>query len=247
MSYFKALNIHKTWTSVTVDFSLECDKGTMTCLLGPSGCGKSTVLNIIAGLEKNDTIVGLEKNDTSGSLSFDELRNRNDNLKAQNTMGSLRLSKGGLIIELDGQRIETLPPARRNIGMVFQSGALFTHLTVGDNVAYGLISKGIKKKEACARAAEYIKQFDLAGFENRMPQTLSGGEKQRVALARTLITQPKLVLLDEPFSALDTDLRHRMASWLREQQKKLGFTAIMVTHDQQEAQTVADKIVSLSK
>ena len=208
MSYFKALNIHKTWESVTVDFSLECDKGMMTCLLGPSGCGKSTVLNIIAGLEQNDS---------------------------------------ELFIELDGIRIEKLPPARRGIGMVFQSGALFNHLTVGDNVAYGLISQGIKKRDARAQAAEYLKQFDLAGFENRMPQTLSGGEKQRVALARTLITKPKLVLLDEPFSALDTDLRHRMATWLRDQQKKLGFTAIMVTHDQQEAQTVADKIVSLSR
>ena len=208
MSYFKALNIHKSWSSVTVDFSLECEKGTMTCLLGPSGCGKSTVLNIIAGLEEND---------------------RED-----------------LLIELDGIRIETLPPARRGIGMVFQSGALFNHLTVGDNVAYGLISQGIKNKEARARAAEYIKQFDLANFENRMPQTLSGGEKQRVALARTLITEPKLVLLDEPFSALDTDLRHRMANWLRDQQKNLGFTAIMVTHDQQEAQTVADKIVRMT-
>lgn len=207
MSYFSVKNLHKTWSSVTVDFSLECDKGTMTCLLGPSGCGKSTVLNIIAGLEKND-------------IAF--------------------------FIELDGQRIESLPPARRNIGMVFQSGALFNHLTVGDNVAYGLISQGVKKREARIRAAEYIKQFDLAGFENRMPQTLSGGEKQRVALARTLITEPKLVLLDEPFSALDTDLRHRMAQWLRDQQKKLGFTAIMVTHDQQEAQTVADKIVRMT-
>lgn len=207
MSYFSVKNLHKTWSSVTVDFSLECDKGTMTCLLGPSGCGKSTVLNMIAGLEKND-------------IAF--------------------------VIELDGQRIESLPPARRNIGMVFQSAALFNHLTVGDNVAYGLISQGVKKREARIRAAEYIKQFDLAGFENRMPQTLSGGEKQRVALARTLITEPKLVLLDEPFSALDTDLRHRMAQWLRDQQKKLGFTAIMVTHDQQEAQTVADKIVRMT-
>ena len=215
MSYFKALNIHKSWPSVTVDFSLECDKGTMTCLLGPSGCGKSTVLNIIAGLEENDSA-----NPSAGS------------------------GTPQLLIELDGIRIEKLPPARRGIGMVFQSGALFNHLTVGDNVAYGLISQGIKKKEARAQAAEYLKHFDLAGFENRMPQTLSGGEKQRVALARTLITQPKLVLLDEPFSALDTDLRHRMAAWLRDQQKKLGFTAIMVTHDQTEAQTVADKIVS---
>ena len=207
MNYFQVKNLHKSWPSVTVDFSLECDKSTMTCLLGPSGCGKSTVLNIIAGLEQ---------------------------------------AEPGLIIELDGQRIESLPPAKRNIGMVFQSGALFNHLTVGDNVAYGLISQGIKKKEARARAAEYLKHFDLEGFEKRMPQNLSGGEKQRVALARTLITQPKLVLLDEPFSALDTDLRHRMAQWLRDQQKKLGFTAIMVTHDQMEAQTVADKIVRMN-
>ena len=224
MSYFKVQNIHKTWPTVTVDFSLECQKGTMTCLLGPSGCGKSTVLNIIAGLEKND------------EEPFDRLRDHNDNNRDRNDF----------IIELDGIRIETLPPARRGIGMVFQSGALFNHLTVGDNVAYGLISQGMKKRQARAQAAEYIKQFDLEGFENRMPQTLSGGEKQRVALARTLITEPKLVLLDEPFSALDTELRHRMAEWLREQQKKLGFTAIMVTHDQTEAQTVADKIVRMS-
>ena len=216
MSYFCVKNLHKTWPTVTIDFSLECQKGTMTCLLGPSGCGKSTVLNIIAGLEQNDSV------------------------------GSLSQSKSDLIIELDGLRIENLPPAKRNIGMVFQSGALFNHLSVVDNVAYGLISQGIKKRQARAQASQYLKNFDLEGFENRMPQTLSGGEKQRVALARTLITQPKLVLLDEPFSALDTDLRHRMAAWLREQQKKLGFTAIMVTHDQQEAQTVSDKIVSVN-
>ena len=216
MSYFKALKIHKKWPSVTVDFSLECDKGSMTCLLGPSGCGKSTVLNIIAGLEQNDG-----PSTSSGSPQF--------------------------LIELDGIRIEGLPPARRNIGMVFQSGALFNHLSVGDNVAYGLISQGIKKKEARAQAAEYLKHFDLAGFEKRMPQTLSGGEKQRVALARTLITRPKLVLLDEPFSALDTDLRHRMAEQLRKWQQELGFTAIMVTHDQTEAQTVADKIIQMEK
>ncbi|MBR5032112.1 MAG: ABC transporter ATP-binding protein [Treponema sp.] len=219
MSFFTVTNIHKTWETKTVEFSLECEKGTLTCLLGPSGCGKSTVLNIIAGLEQND----------AGSLR------------------SLSLSKGskGLIIQLDGQRIDILPPARRQIGMVFQSGALFNHLTVADNVAYGLISKGIKKSQARKMAGEYLARFDLAGFDKRMPQTLSGGEKQRVALARTLITEPKLVLLDEPFSALDTDLRHRMASQLRQWQQELGFTAIMVTHDEQEAQTVADKIVRM--
>ena len=213
--YFSVQNIHKTWETKVIEFSLECERGTMTCLLGPSGCGKSTVLNIIAGLEQNDLLA------------------------------ALREPQGPLMIELDSQRIDNLPPSKRNIGMVFQSGALFNHLTVEDNVAYGLISQGIKKREARAQAKEYITLFGLSGFEKRMPQTLSGGEKQRVALARTLITQPKLVLLDEPFSALDTDLRHRMAAQLRQWQKELGFTAIMVTHDDEEAKTVADTIVRM--
>ena len=208
MSYFNVKNIHKTWETVTVDFSLECEKGTMTCLLGPSGCGKSTVLNIISGLEKND-------GDWQKKLE----------------------------IELDGQRIEKLPPRKRNLGMVFQSGALFNHMNVVNNVAYGLISKGMKKKEALAKASTFLPEFGLEGFERRMPQTLSGGERQRVALARTLITQPKPVLLDEPLSALDADLRQRLAQQIRQWQKTMGFTAIMVTHDLAEAEAVSDKIV----
>lgn len=208
MSYLRVNNIHKTWETVTVDFSLECEKGIMTCLLGPSGCGKSTILNIISGLEKNDA----------------DWENR-------------------LEIELDGKRIEKLSPRLRNIGMVFQSGALFNHMNVVSNVAYGLISKGISKKEAISKASAFLPEFGLTGFEKRMPQTLSGGERQRVALARTLITEPKLVLLDEPLSALDAELRQRLAMQIREWQKKIGFTAIMVTHDENEARTVADKIV----
>ena len=208
MSYFSVKNIHKTWDSITVDFSLECEKGSMTCLLGPSGCGKSTVLNIISGLEKND-----------------------------------QAWQARLEIELDGNRIETLPPRSRNIGMVFQSGALFNHMNVVNNVAYGLISKGMKKKEALTQASAFLPEFGLTGFDRRLPQTLSGGERQRVALARTLITQPKLVLLDEPLSALDADLRSRLAQQIRDWQKQLGFTAIMVTHDEKEAKTLADTIV----
>ena len=208
MSYFTVKNIHKTWETVTVDFSLECEKGSMTCLLGPSGCGKSTVLNIISGLEKNDP-------------DYEEK----------------------LEIQLDGNRIETLPPRSRNIGMVFQSGALFNHMNVVNNVAYGLISKGMKKKEALTQASAFLPEFGLTGFDRRLPQTLSGGERQRVALARTLITQPKLVLLDEPLSALDADLRNRLALQIRDWQKQLGFTAIMVTHDEKEAKTLADTIV----
>ena len=212
MSYFTVKNIHKSWDTVTVDFSLECEKGTMTCLLGPSGCGKSTVLNIISGLEKNDP-------DYENQLE----------------------------IELDGQRIEKLPPRLRGVGMVFQSGALFNHMNVVNNVAYGLVTQGMKKKEALTRASDFLPEFGLDGFDRRMPQTLSGGERQRVALARTLITQPKLVLLDEPLSALDADLRQRLAKQIREWQKTMGFTAIMVTHDLAEAETVSDKIVRFSK
>lgn len=207
MSYFSVKNLHKQWPSANVKFNYECNKGEMTCILGPSGSGKSTILNIIAGLEKND-----------------------DN---------------SLEIILDDLRIENLAPQKRGVGMVFQSGALFNHLNVCDNVAYGLISNGIKKSQAREEACEYIKNFNLQGLENRMPQTLSGGEKQRVALARTLITQPKLVLLDEPLSALDAELRHRLANQIREWQKKIGFTAIMVTHDESEAQYIADKIVRI--
>lgn len=210
MSYFTVKNIHKTWETVTVDFSLDCEKGSMTCLLGSSGCGKSTVLNIISGLEKNDS-------DWQNLLE----------------------------IELDGRHIENLPPRERGVGMVFQSGALFNHMNVLANVAYGLISQGMKKKVAYKKASEFLPEFGLIGFENRMPQTLSGGERQRVALARTLITEPKLVLLDEPLSALDADLRRRLAKQIRDWQKKIGFTAIMVTHDENEAETVADKIVRL--
>ena len=210
MSYFSIKNIHKTWDSVTVDFNLECEKGTMTCLLGSSGSGKSTILNIISGLEKNDKGYPLE-------------------------------------IVLDGKRIEDLAPRNREVGMVFQSGALFNHMNIVDNVAYGLISKGMKKKEAKIKASEYLSHFNLSGFDKRLPQTLSGGEKQRVALARTLITEPKLVLLDEPFSALDTDLRVKLAKQLRIWQREIGFTAIMVTHDENEAKAVSDKIVRLLK
>ena len=208
--YFFAHNIHKNWGAKTVEFNLECQKETMTCLLGPSGSGKSTVLNIIAGLEQNDKDFPLE-------------------------------------ICLDGKFIQDLPPAQRGVGMVFQSGALFNHMNVVDNVAYGLISAGIKKNQARKMAGEYLSYFNLEGFEKRMPLSLSGGEKQRVALARTLIIKPKLVLLDEPFSALDTDLRKNLAAQLKKWQHEFGFTAIMVTHDEEEAKTIGDNIIRMNK
>lgn len=148
---------------------------------------------------------------------------------------------------LDGKNISNLPSAKREIGMVFQNHNLFEHLKVCDNVAYGLISKGMKKKEARKIATEFLKNFELEGFENRFPDTLSGGEAQRVCLARTLIMKPKLVLFDEPLSALDAPLRKKLANLIKKLQKDFGFTGIMVTHDVLEAKNIADRILLMKK
>ena len=149
------------------------------------------------------------------------------------------------VITLDGKLLTKLAPGKRGIGMVFQSPALFSHLTVAGNVAYGLRSKGVGKKEAEAEAEKYIAEFALAGFGKRMPDTLSGGEAQRVSLARTLIVQPPLVLFDEPLSSLDAPLRKKLAFDIRESQRREGFTGIFVTHDIAEAKAVADNIIVL--
>ncbi len=155
----------------------------------------------------------------------------------------LNKSKGTPKIILDEKDISALSPAKREIGMVFQSHSLFDHLKVKDNVAYGLVSAGVKKSEARKRATEFLKEFELGGFENRWPATLSGGEAQRVALARTLIVNPKLVLFDEPLSALDAPLRKKLAQLIRSLQSSLGFTGIMVTHDINEAKAISDNII----
>lgn len=150
-------------------------------------------------------------------------------------------------ITLDGKDITNLAPSKREIGMVFQSHSLFDHLKVEDNVAYGLVSAGMKKKEARALASEFLNQFELEGFEKRYPETLSGGEAQRVSLARTLIMKPKVVLFDEPLSALDAPLRKKLAALIKNLQQKFGFTGIMVTHDINEAKAVSDKIILMKK
>lgn len=150
-------------------------------------------------------------------------------------------------IELDGRRIETERPSRRGLGMVSQSPSLFEHLTVEDNVSYGLVSKGMKKKLAREKANEFLKKFNLEGFGKRYPDTLSGGEAQRVSLARTLIMKPKLVLFDEPLSALDAPLRKKLAALIRDLQRTFGFTGIMVTHDIEEAKSICDKVILIEK
>ncbi len=149
------------------------------------------------------------------------------------------------VITLDGKPILKLAPGKRGVGMIFQSPALFSHLTVAQNVAYGLRSKGIGKRRAEAEAEKYIANFALGGFGKRMPDTLSGGEAQRVSLARTLIVNPPLVLFDEPLSSLDAPLRKKLAFDIRESQKREGFTSIFVTHDIAEAKAVADNIIVL--
>ena len=149
------------------------------------------------------------------------------------------------VITLDGKPISKLTPGKRGVGMIFQSPALFSHLTVAQNVAYGLRSKGIGKRRAEAEAEKYIANFALGGFGKRMPDTLSGGEAQRVSLARTLIVKPPLVLFDEPLSSLDAPLRKKLAFDIRESQKREGFTGIFVTHDIAEAKAVADNIIVL--
>ncbi len=148
-------------------------------------------------------------------------------------------------IILNGEDITALPAAQRNIGMMFQDYALFPHLTVEDNIGYGLVSQGISKKESRKEAAVWLERFGLAGMEKRRIEHLSGGEKQRVALARTLAVKPSIILFDEPLTALDTNMRIRLRHELKDRQKSLGYAAVYVTHDKEEAQFLADQIIEM--
>jgi len=145
-------------------------------------------------------------------------------------------------IRIDGQSITKLPTHQRNLGMLFQNYALFPHLNVRDNVAFGLGMRGVAKDEAMARSDEALKLVQLGGYAERMPAALSGGQQQRVALARAIVYQPRLLLLDEPFGALDKKLRETMQIELRQLCNQLGLTTVLVTHDQEEALVLADQI-----
>ena len=150
-------------------------------------------------------------------------------------------------IEQAGRDISTLPPAERDYGIVFQSYALFPNLSVADNVAYGLVNRKTPKAAVQARVRELVALVGLPGSERKFPSQLSGGQQQRIALARALATKPGLLLLDEPLSALDAIVRVHLRSEIRSLQRKLGVTTIMVTHDQEEALSVADRIVVMDQ
>src|SRR6187399_2491096 len=145
-------------------------------------------------------------------------------------------------IEIFGETAEGVPPYKRNVNTVFQDYALFPHMTVGENVAYGLMIKGVPRAERERRARDALAMVKLAGYEDRRPSQLSGGQRQRVALARALVNGPKALLLDEPLGALDLKLREQMQEELKALQKKLGITFVFVTHDQGEALSMADRV-----
>ncbi len=150
-------------------------------------------------------------------------------------------------IFVNGRSITHVPVHRRNIGMLFQSYALFPHLNVMENVLFGLEMRGIKRREAAGRAKEALELVQLSGHQDKLPARLSGGQQQRVALARALVIEPAMLLLDEPLGALDKNLRESMQVELRLLQRRLGITTVMVTHDQDEAMTLSDRIVVMNQ
>jgi spermidine/putrescine transport system ATP-binding protein len=151
------------------------------------------------------------------------------------------------LIELQGQDVTWLPPYRRNVNTVFQSYALFPHLTIFENVAFGLRRKGVKGSEITSRVHEMLKLVELPGYDRRKPTQISGGQAQRVALARALINRPAVLLLDEPLGALDLKLRKQMQVELKRIQQEVGITFIYVTHDQEEAMTMSDRIAVMNQ
>jgi spermidine/putrescine transport system ATP-binding protein len=222
----KLINLAKGYDGQNVvdGINLDIYDGEFVTLLGPSGCGKTTTLRMIGGFVKQDT--------------------------------------GDIVVE--DKIINDLPAYARPINTVFQKYALFPHLNIYENIAFGLknrkndylvnfyhLDSSLDKKELKKLIKEsinkdvlfYLKLVGLEGFENRKVDQISGGQAQRVALARALINKPKILLLDEPLSALDLKLRQSMQYELKDMQKKLGITFIFVTHDQEEAMTMSDRIV----
>jgi len=205
---------------VLAGLDLEVPAGSLTAILGPSGSGKTTLLRLLAGFERAD----------AGTIGI-----------------------GGVLV--DGPGVH-LPPERRRIGYVPQEGSLFPHLTVAGNVGFGLAARqhgarqhgarqhGARQRRG-ARVEALLETVGLAGFGRRYPHQLSGGQQQRVALARALAIEPAVVLLDEPFASLDAHLRASVRADVQEIFRRAGTTAVLVTHDQDEALSVADRVAAL--
>lgn len=226
MNIIELKNVGKSFDDVVVveDFNLEVKKGEFVTFLGPSGCGKTTTLRMIAGFE----------------------------IPAEGH------------ITLNGEDISKLPPYERPINTVFQRYALFPHLNIYDNIAFGLKLKTnevtykkdngkiitrkekLSKKEIDKKVKRALEIVDLEGFEKRSVDTLSGGQQQRIAIARAIVNEPQILLLDEPLGALDLKMRKEMQIELKAMHERLGITFIYVTHDQEEALTMSDKIVVMS-
>lgn len=226
MNIIELKNVGKSFDDVVVveDFNLEVKKGEFVTFLGPSGCGKTTTLRMIAGFEIP----------TEGHIA------------------------------LNGEDISKLPPYERPINTVFQRYALFPHLNIYDNIAFGLKLKTnevtykkdngkiitrkekLSKKEIDKKVKRALEIVDLEGFEKRSVDTLSGGQQQRIAIARAIVNEPQILLLDEPLGALDLKMRKEMQIELKAMHERLGITFIYVTHDQEEALTMSDKIVVMS-
>jgi iron(III) transport system ATP-binding protein len=195
---------------------LDVEPGSIIALLGPSGCGKTSLLRSIAGLEEP----------SSGEVVIGE--------RTVSTCPNSAAPTKRIWVQ----------PEQRDVGMVFQDGALFPHLTVRQNIVFGLRAtrKKFSKPEITARVDRLLELVDLTSYGDRMPSTLSGGQQQRVALARSLAPQPKVLLLDEPFSALDTALRVQVRAEVARILRDIGVTTIFVTHDQDEAFVLGDKV-----
>ncbi len=159
--------------------------------------------------------------------------------------GLERATSGSVFI--DKEDVTLLPATNRDVSMVFQSYALFPHMSVIENVSYGLKMAGISKSQYLDKAASSLSLVGLEGYEKRMPSELSGGQQQRVAVARAIVLEPKVLLFDEPLSNLDAKLRRQVREDIRELQLKLGVTTIYVTHDQEEALAISDKVIVMNK
>ena len=246
------------------DVSLEVESGSLTALLGPSGGGKSTLLRIISGLEQPDAgTVELDGSDVSKSfggvavledVSLDVPSGALTALLGPSGSGKSTLLRviAGLErpdageVRISGEDSTGLPPQRRNVGFVFQHYAAFKHLTVFRNVAFGLEIRKRPKTEIRERVHDLLALVHLEQFADRYPSQLSGGQRQRMALARALAVEPEVMLLDEPFGALDAKVRKELRDWLRRLHDEVHVTTVFVTHDQEEAMEVADEIAVIN-